>query len=235
MEPLPETAEALAEFDMLEEPDPEELLDRLQVALRRLVPQLVGLSLSLVRDRLTFTVVASDADVAGLDATQYLDEGPCVDVAAEREEAVSLATEDPMDEERWQLFAKASAAQGVASTLSLPLYGDGSVIGSVNLYASTRDAFSGRIEQIALVVGALPSEGVMNADLSFTTRQEAAAAPQRLRDRHIIETAVGLVAGDKDIDLRRAREELVEAAARAGVRLAQLTRVVVQAYKQREG
>ena len=70
-------------------------------------------------------------------------------------------------------------------------------------------------------------------DLSFATRQEAVESSRRLRDRHIIVTAVGLVAGDKGIDTAQAREELMEAAARAGVRAAQLAHVVVNGYTRR--
>ena len=59
MEPLPETREALNEFLSLDL-DPEELLDRLGRATSRIVPEIVGLSLGLVREQLTFTLVASD-------------------------------------------------------------------------------------------------------------------------------------------------------------------------------
>ena len=234
MEQLPETREALAEFIALEGPDPQELLDRLDGATRRLVPSLVGLSLSLAKEQLTFTLVASQESVAVLDATQYLDGGPCVEVGQGREEALTFATDDPLDEERWRLFAQANAAHGVASTLSLPWYVDARLVGSVNLYASTSDAFVDRIEDLAFLVGALPDEAVRNADLSFSTRMDAALAPQRLHDHLAIETAIGLVAADKRIDLGRARAELIDAATQAGVRLAQVARVVVKVYTRRQ-
>ena len=43
-------------------------------------------------------------------------------------------------------------------------------------------------------MGTTAAEAVSNADLSFSTRLEAAAAPDRLRDRIAIDTAVGLLA-----------------------------------------
>jgi GAF domain-containing protein len=211
--------------------DPEELLDRLGRATSRIVPEIVGLSLGLVREQLTFTLVASDGEIAVLDASQYLDGGPCVEVAQGHADVIAFPGDDPLDEERWRLFSQATSARGVASTLSLPLlHEDGRLVGGVNMYASTVQAFVGRIEQLAILVGAAPTTAVSNADLSFSTRVEAAAAPQRMRDRAIIETAVGWIAGVKGIDVEAAAHELTVAAARAGIRVAQVARVLVSIY-----
>ena len=56
-----------------------------------------------------------------------------------------------------------------------------------------------------------------NADLSFSTRLDAAAAPQQMRDRIEIETATGLLAARSGTDLEVAQRLLREAAVRAGV------------------
>ena len=98
MEPLPETRQALAEIVSLEDPDPEELLNALGAAARRVVPQLIGLSVGLGDSQLTFTLVASDDEIAALDATQYLEGGPCVEVAEGRAELAEFVVEDPLDE-----------------------------------------------------------------------------------------------------------------------------------------
>src|SRR3712207_8045296 len=49
---------------------------------RALVPEVIGLSLNVVEDGVTLTLVASAEQLAALDAAQYLDGGPCV--AADR-------------------------------------------------------------------------------------------------------------------------------------------------------
>jgi len=234
MEPLPETREALNEFVSLDSLRPEQLLDQLGRATSRIVPEIVGLSLGLVQEELTFTLVASDGDIAVLDATQYLDGGPCVEVAQGHADVIAFSDEDPLDEERWRIFAEATAARGVASTLSLPLREGGHLVGGLNLYASTAQAFVGRIDQLAFLVGAVPATAVSNADLSFSTRLEAAAAPERLRDKAITETAVGWIAGDKGISIEAATLELARAAARAGVKVAQVARALVSVYTERE-
>ncbi len=233
MEPLPETREALDEIVGLEDPDLEALLEELGTSARSIVPELVGLSLAMAGEQVTLTLVATAEEIAALDATQYLNGGPCVEVGEGRVPVEQYTADDPLDEDKWHLFAAATAAQGVASTLSLPVHENGELIGSVNLYASTPQAFVGRIDQLAQLVGAAPTTAIRNADLSFSTRLEAAAAPQRLRDQAVIETAFGLIAGDRDIDIESARSQLLDAAARAGVPLIQVARVVVSVFKSR--
>jgi GAF domain-containing protein len=230
MKPLPPTEEALAEIVSLREPDLGELLAALGSAASEIVPELVGLSLGLLQEGLTFTLVATDLDVSAFDAAQYLDGGPCVDVGEGRADRGHHASSDPLAEDRWHLFAAATAAHGVESTLSLPVHAEGELIGTVNLYAATPDAFDERIEALATLVGAVPTAAVRNADLSFSTRLEAAATPRRLREHAIVETAVGRLASDQGISPEMAHRALLDAAARAGLHVADAARVVVAAY-----
>jgi len=233
MEPLPETRTALAELVSFDGPEVDELLRNLGERARAVVPELVGLSLGLTTEGLTFTLVASGSAVAAIDAAQYLDGGPCVEVIEGGSDALEVATDDPLDEESWGLYARVSAAAGVASSLSLPVYQGGRRVGGVNLYASTVDAFTGHLGELALLMGTTSAEAVSNADLSFSTRLEAAKAPGRLRDRAAIETAVGLLAALRHQDVDTARRHLTQAAARAGLSEAIVARVVVVVYAGR--
>jgi GAF domain-containing protein len=228
---MPETREALAEFVTLDDPDVDELLADLGRRAQAIVPDLVGLSLGLAHEGLTFTLLASSNGVASIDAAQYADGGPCVEVTEGRMDSAEIEVTDPMDEEQWRLFSLVSAASGVASSLSLPIYRDNALVGGANLYASTADAFSGRHEQLADALGARAAEAVTNADLSFSTRLDAAAAPQQMRDRIEIETATGLLAARSGKDLEVAQQLLREAAVRAGVPLALVARVLVLAHR----
>src|SRR5215213_5626730 len=88
-----------------------------------IAPDCVGLSVGLLDEGVTMTLVASSVDIATLDATQYLDGGPCL--AAERQgELLTTDVDDLLDEGRWLTFAHASAAVGIASTLSVPITDD---------------------------------------------------------------------------------------------------------------
>jgi GAF domain-containing protein len=187
---------------------------------KALVPDLVGLSLGVAADGVTLTLVASDELPAGIDAVQYLDGGPCVE-AMDRSEPLDMNIDALLDEDRWQLYAQASAAAGIASSLSLPIMGGGRVVGGVNLYASTGDAFTGLHDAIAEAVESDARLAVANADLSFRTRKEAQDAPTRIREDGDINVALGIIAASQGVDIPTARERLRNAAARAGITEAQ--------------
>lgn len=224
MEPVPETRKAL---DMLlRDGDTEAAVALLTMGrrAREILPECVGLSLGLLADDLTFTLVATDADAAGLDAVQYVDGGPCVSASA-GDEPVEARSEDLLDENRWLMFARASAAAGVASTLSLPIVRHGRTVGTVNLYGATPDAFTGRHQELARALGASAEGAVANADLEFRTRQLAAEAPARLEDQADIDIALGIIAGSKGVDIATAQQQLRQAATRAGIGEAQAARV----------
>src|SRR3954447_10203008 len=120
MDPIPETASLIDELSTFYNGDLLGDLQRQAEAVRELVPDLVGLSVAAFRDDVTFTLVASDHEVAVLDALQYLAGGPCVD-AAHAERVLEYDLAGPDDEGRWHAFAKAGAAKAVATTLTLPI------------------------------------------------------------------------------------------------------------------
>ncbi|MFZ2013295.1 MAG: GAF domain-containing protein [Nocardioides sp.] len=153
-----------------------------------IVPDLVGVSLARLAYGLTFTVVATAPEIAVLDGIQYLAGGPCVN-AAHTNQPVRFDNDDPLDEERWRFFAQATAAHTVRTTLTLPLMNQGRALGTVNLYAASQRAFLGHHDELAGIFGAWAAGAVTNADLAFTTRREAQAAPDRVRKQLVIDLA----------------------------------------------
>jgi GAF domain-containing protein len=227
VEPIPESVEAVQERDAVMEDD--DLLDRLRqisVEVQELVPDCIGFSVAFLEDGLAVTLVATEPEIAVLDALQYLDDGPCREAVREGE-VVALSEADLLDEERWRLFALAGAASAVASSLTLPILRDDEVVGSVNLYAASGHAFTGLHEQLAELLGAWAPGAIENADLSFSTRLEAEQAPADQRTRARVDTAVGLLAAYVDISPEQARRRLERAAAQAGVSLSRIARAVI--------
>lgn len=227
MEPIPETYIALK---VLAEYGESELADELLGMGRRVkqvVPELVGMSFSVHADNFTFTLVADSRLAMELDAVQYVDDGPCIAVPREGE-AVQTTTEDLLDEGRWLMFARAEAARGVESSLSLPITSNGRVVAGVNLYASTPDAFDGSVDELTEACGAWAPGVVANADLSFATRREAVATPGRVRDQQAVDTAIGLLAEAQDIHVDVAAERILDAASRAGITEAQAARAIIR-------
>lgn len=220
MEFLPHTQQALNEYLEPGDANLEEMLRVMGEAAARIVPDCVGLSLTLYDQDLTFTLVASAVELAELDAMQYLDGGPCVRTVDEDSVHPEVMV-DLLDEERWALFARASAAAGVASSLSLSVLDHGQVVGGINLYASSPDAFAGHQHDLATALGASATGAVSNADLGFASRRRAELAPGRLRDEQTVDVATGLLAAQHGLDVDEARQQLEGAAVRAGITLTQ--------------
>ena len=231
MEPIPETVDAIDELDpALDDGTLLEQLTRMADRARSVVPDLVGMSVASRDHDVTFTLVATDDEVAALDAVQYLDSGPCVD-SFDSELGIVTTAEDLMDEDRWRAFGQATAAAGVRSTLTFPVVQEGAVVGTVNMYAAGTDSFSDRHEALAAAVGAWAPGAVANADLSFSTRRAAEQAPGRLQSQTLLDTAAGIVAVDHGLSVEEARERLEDAAVRAGVPLDKLARTIVHLYE----
>ena len=231
MEPIRETVEAINELDA--NAADEDLLAQFEstgVRVREIVPECVGISLAYLTHGITFTLVATDEEIATLDATQYLGGGPCVDALKEPPQVVETSPSDLFDETEWQFLARASAASSVASTLTLPILQGETAIGSVNLYGATPDAFAGHHEAIADIFQAWAPGAVTNADLTFRSRREAEQAPRRVEEQARIDTATGIIAARQGVDLETARERLTEAALRAGVTDAQLAGAVIESH-----
>jgi GAF domain-containing protein len=226
LEPLPETAEALAEFLSFEDPKVDEAFVGMGEKARTIVPELVGLSLTLVQEGVTFTLAAPGLGVASLDAMQYLDDGPC-ERSVEQVEPIIAEVQDLLDEGVWHVYARAAAALGVASSLSMPIIHDGEVRGGLNFYASSPHAFTDRQDRLAHALGASAEHAVSNADLSFTTRLQAVRAPGLLREANRIDTATGITAARFRESVEQARARLEKAAARANVPLAIVADVLI--------
>jgi GAF domain-containing protein len=230
MEPIPETQEAIDELEPVADVD--DLVDGLRERARRvreLVPDCIGMSLASRTHHVTLTLVASSTEIAVLDGIQYLADGPCVRAMEEsRVIEVDEGGFDVLDEEAWQLFAEATAATGVRSTLTLPILSEDVAVGTVNLYAGSRRAFEGLVEEIAEIFGAWAPGAVRNADLAFETRRQAQEAPGSLRESARIATAVGIISASQDIDEAAARTALREAAERAGVEEVRLAETIIE-------
>lgn len=227
MWPIPESVEAVTEFGPLSWGDAE-LLAGLVVAsgeVRKVVPSCVGMSLSVRSEGITLTLVATNQGAALLDGVQYISGGPCV-AAQERSEVV-LAS-DPHDiEQHWHLFARATAAHGIASTLSLPILRGTDVIGGFNLYAATSTAFDDHHERLAEILGAWAGGAIRNADLSFYSRDLARRAPAILREGGELAIASSLLAVARRISVEAAEERLCQASLRASLPVHVLARTLI--------
>jgi GAF domain-containing protein len=227
MEAIPEVREAAGRLAAVadETLDLVQRLEAVSALALSLLPSCVGVSLTVLVDGDPFTVTATPADVAVLDAVQYLAGGPCVQAAATAE---PLVLDDVLDEPRWQLYSQAAAADGVRSSMSLPIHRAGDTpAAALNLYASDPHAFRGVRAQVAELFGAHVGELVENADLSFMTRDFARELPQRLDEHEQLDQAVRVLMALRDDDAAGARERIRFAAARAGISPVEVAKIIM--------
>ena len=221
MELLPQSREALDEYVTASIDDMEGLLRVIEGWAVRSVPDCVALSVTLLDEDLTFTLVDRDAtgapahhDAAPRDAALH-------DAAAHEARAAGpgppTGEAHPLDELDWADMARERAFGSIASTVSLPVVEQGRAVLNIDLYASTAHAFRDRIEGLVEALGAWQAGAVTNADLGFETLRRAEQAPERMREQRLVDVAVGLVAARMAVTTDMAAVMLREAAERAGV------------------
>jgi hypothetical protein len=206
MQLLPQSREALDEYVAESVDDVEGLLRVIEGWATRAVPDCVALSVTLLDEDLTFTLVDEEATRPHESA----DAAGAADDAA-REQAYAL------DEAEWADMARERAFAGIASTVSLPVVEQGRAVLNIDLYASTAHAFRDRIDGLVDALGAWQAGAVTNADLSFETLRRAELAPALLREQRLVDVAVGLVAARMAVTTHAAAALLGAAAEEAGV------------------
>ena len=223
MEPIVETLEVVADLDLYADGDLLGMLRRRSRQMHELVPDIVGMSVSNFDNDVTLTWEATKSELAALPPPRL--HLPTDD--PEGRLAQGHSGEGILDEERWQRLALTTAAAAVCSTLTLPIFEHGVVVNSVDVYAGSPHAFHGLHTEIAHVFGAWAPGAVINADLSFGTRDDAVKGPERLRVSMRIEVAVGIIAQSQQISPDAAHDELRDAARRAGVTEVEHAEIVI--------
>lgn len=218
MELLPQSREALDEYVTPSVDDVEGLLRVIEGWAVRAVPECVALSVTMLDDDLTFTLVDAVEDVERARAQRDADE--CAQDCRDQP-----ADDHALDEGGWADMARERAFEGIASTVCLPVVEDGRAVLNIDLYASTAHAFHDRIDGLVEALGAWQAGAVTNADLGFDTLRRAEAAPERLRDQRLVDVAVGLVAATVGVTTDDALALLRDAADVAGIDEAQAASV----------
>lgn len=218
MELLPQSREALDEYVTPSVDDVEGLLRVIEGWAVRAVPECVALSVTMLDDDLTFTLVDASADVER--ARELRDADECAQDCPDQG-----ADDHALDEGGWADMARERAFEGIASTVCLPVVEDGRAVLNIDLYASTAHAFHDRIDDLVEALGAWQAGAVTNADLGFDTLRRAEAAPERLREQRLVDVAVGLVAATVGVTTDDALALLRDAADVAGVDEAQAASV----------
>lgn len=174
-------------------------------------------SLTLLIDGRPATAVSTDATAAEIDQGQYVSgDGPCVDAFGHRQ---VNRIDSTTDEARWPEFCRGAAAQGITSTLSLPIVARGEALAALNLYSRRPAAFGDGdaarldpfVRQAAVVLA--------NARVFSDARELNENLNQALASRATIDYAIGLVMARGGRSPEEAFDVLVRASQRENRKL----------------
>src|ERR1700684_4342682 len=199
-----------------------ELLGEVATFAAEAIPRGGGARGALIEANKGRPTLQSTAATAGfvhtIDAVQYdeLREGPCITCMQSRRATVSgsLGADD-----RWPHFGGRIARMGVHSALSLPLIVGDHVIGAINCYADSHDAFG----QHAVLLGSQftgPAAGsIYTAALLAGARTRAEKLEQALDHRAVIDQAVGIIRSRSGVSAEVAFSRLVQMSQNGNVKL----------------
>jgi putative methionine-R-sulfoxide reductase with GAF domain len=121
------------------------------------------------------TAVSTDDVVSEVEYVEYRSGiGPCLDACADRQVQWVESTDK---DDRWPAFSRAAAAQGILSSMSLPLVAHHEGIGALNCYSRTPTAFSADDERVAAPFALAAAMVLAYWDASHTGQRFGLALP----------------------------------------------------------
>lgn len=174
---------------------------------------------SLIVGRTMTTVGASDEVPVEVDRIQYeVDQGPCLDAIHHLDEYHCGRLDE---EERWPAFSKRAFEEtGVVSMVAFRLFVDQEVMGALNLYSKTPDAFDEESREIGAVFAA-------HAAVALASARKEEHLETALASRDVIGQAKGLLMARQDINSDEAFAVLRNASQRLNVKIRDIANRVV--------
>jgi GAF domain-containing protein len=160
------------------------------------IPGVDGAAVALIdpgKGRPSIQTAAATAEfVHEIDIVQYdeLNEGPCITSIQSRRVTISGSLGS---DQRWPHFGGRVARMGVHSALSLPLVVGGQVIGAINSYANSRDAFGEHAVLLGSQFAGSAAVSIYNAQLLAEARERTERLQRALDSRTVIDQAIGII------------------------------------------
>jgi GAF domain-containing protein len=210
----------------------EEVLAEITDIARRNIPGTESTSITLIRGDRGFTAAHSGEMSLAADELQYAHGyGPCLDAGRGN---VVLRVDDMRIETRWPDYAAKVQAEGVRSSLSVPLPYQGTSIGALNNYSTEPEAFA-TPESLAaaLEVAEAIAVAVFNADAHAQLGDQARNMRLAMDSRAVIEQAKGVLMAQRHIDADQAFDVLREASQRYNRKLRDIATGIVASTQDR--
>lgn len=179
------------------------------------------------------TAVATSEIALRTDRSQYDTEtgGPCLD-AYRRQEVLRIdsTSTDP----RWPEFASAASAEGVGSTLSIPLIVGGDGLGALNVYCRRENGFPVADERLAAMLGSCASVVVANARAFWLVARLAEQLQETLSTHGVVDQATGILIAQHRCSAEHAFHLLAAAAQHNRLTLPEVARDLIERTSDEE-
>ncbi len=193
---------------------------------RKAVPAVDAVSITLIRHDKGFTAAYDGQLALHADELQYeRGYGPCLDAGLAGQ---VLAIDDMSSDSRWPDYAPKAAAEGIGSSLSVPLPFQNTTIGALNSYSAKPHAFGSEDRELAEEVAAWIALAIGNAEAAARTSEQLANLQIAMKSRAVIEQAKGILIGRYKIDEDRAFAVLTRASQTSNMKLREIADELVR-------
>jgi GAF domain-containing protein len=205
--------------------DMEQILQAVVEFAKRRVPGTDEAAITLIRRGTAGTVATTGGMATVLDELQYdAGYGPCLD-AGRSNEILHIA--DATTETRWPRYLPAARENGLASSLSLPVPVENYLVGALNLYSATTDAFDADSVRLGDTMATHVCAALSRAEAVFGYRNQAQQLRRAMESRAVIEQAKGMIMARRRCSAVDAFTELRTESMNRNVKLATLAADIV--------
>ena len=167
------------------------ILDDVVALTKRRIPGAEEVSITLVRDETATTVAGTGTLAVQLDELQYEQGyGPCLDAGRSNENQL---IEDAATETRWPDYVQRATKAGLGSSLSVPLPIEHYLVGALNIYSVTANAFSPASVTLGGALPARVTAALSSAESARTHRERITNLERALESHAVINQAKGMI------------------------------------------
>lgn len=209
-------------------------LQRVADLTRRLIPELLDVSITLIENDRPRTVVFTGQLASDLDERKYEHgHGPCLDAA---QAGVTIVLDSAGDASggdlRYPDFAHAAAGRGVTSTLAVGLSIPHRVTGALNMYSGASRPIAATSVAAAQTFAGYAAVAVANATLLHSTADLVAQMEAAMQSRAVIEQAKGILMAQRHCTAEAAFALLIRGSQRRNQKLRDLAVDIVNSTTQ---
>lgn len=173
------------------------------------------------------TAAYSDDRALAIDQAQYAtNEGPCLQAI---EDNATITIADLGQEKQWPDFREKAFAEGLRSSMSIPLTVGDRAIGALNMYAFTQNAFQEADLDLAKSFAAQAAISLTNVQVYESAVQLSENLNEAMKSRAVIEQAKGMIMMQRHCSADDAFQTLVAASQSRNKKLREIAQEVVDA------